>query len=139
MKKVLYLCRASENSDDLLFAPELPENYYAPGQFVIEAMSVSGQLHTLYKFSAMQGNQELELELKPTERGRSYAVDAGNNGKFFFKVVAMSRGTRYAGQSNTEFEGMPLYRLEPANMQQLEQACRRRDFYFIGNSGGADA
>lgn len=139
MKKVLYLCRASESSDDLLFAPELPENYYAPGQFVIEAMNTRGQLHTLYKFSAMQGNQELELELKPTERGRSYAVDAGNNGKFFFKVVAMSRGTRYAGQSNIEFDGMPLYRLEPANMQQLEHACRRHDFYFIGNSGGADA
>lgn len=139
MKKVLYLCRASENSDGLLFAPELPENYYAPGQFVIEAMSASGQLHKLYKFSAMQGDQELELDLKPTERGRSYAVDAGSNGKFFFKVVAMSRGTRYAGQSILEFEGMPLYRLEPANMQQLEQACRRRDFYFIGNSGGAGA
>ena len=139
MKKVLYLCRGNTDSDHFYFAPELPDNYFAPGQFVIEAKNSQGQLHTLYKFGAMQGGQELELELKPTERGRAYAVDAGANGKFYFKVVAMHRATRYVGQRQEMFEGMPFFRLEPANMQQLEQACKQSEFYFIGSAGGGDA
>ena len=135
MKKVLYLCRGNAESDDFYFAPELPEDYFAPGQFMIEAMSSRGKLHDLYGFSAMQGSQELELELKPSERGKAYVVDAGSNGKFYFKVVAMNRATRYAGQRTEVFEGAPFYRLEPANMQQLEQACRTSEFYFIGSAG----
>lgn len=136
MKKVLYLCPGSEDSDSLFFAPELPENHYAPGQFFIEARTPAGKPHELYRFAAMQGSQELEFELRPAKNGRSYSVDAGENGKFFFKIVAINRSIRYIGKNQENFDGMPLYRVEPANMQQLEQACRKNDFYFIGSSSG---
>ena len=136
MKKVLYLCRGNADSNDFYFAPELPENYFSPGQFVIESKNTRGQMHDLYRFDAMQDNKELELELKPAERGRAYVVDAGANGKFYFKVVAMNRATRYAGKQQGPFDGMPFYRLEPANMQKLEQACLTNEFYFIGSAGG---
>jgi len=139
MKKVLYLCRGVADSDDFYFAPELPENYFALGQFVIESRNTRGDMHDLYRFDAIQGNQELELELKPAERGRAYFVDAGARGKFYFKVVAMNRATRYAGQQQALFDGMPFYRLEPANMQQLEQVCQLTEFYFVGSAGGGDA
>lgn len=48
----------------------------------------------------------------------------------------MSRKTVYAGKLKQQIDGLPLFRLEPANMQQLEQACRQSEFYFTGSDGG---
>lgn len=135
-KNVLYLCRGTGNSDDFFFAQELPEGFYSPGLFVIEAQTLDGGLHDLYRFAARQGDQVLNLELKATENGRAFVVDAGANGKFYFKAVTMSRNTAYAGRLTQQFDSLPFFRLEPANMQRLEQACRRSDFYFTGSDGG---
>ncbi len=136
MKKVLYLCRGITDSHNLFFAPELPEYYFAPGFFIVEATDNLGKLEDIYEFTARQGTQEITLEIKHAENGRAYIVDAGQHGKFYFKAVAMSRSTQYGGSLVSNFEGFPFFRLEPANMQQLEQACRQNDFYFIGSSGG---
>ena len=135
MPSVLYLCRGPEDSDQLFFASELPENYFAPGLFIIQGQSARGKLFGSYRFSARQGEQELELEIAASETGRAFVVDAGANGKFYFKAVTMSRGIGYAGQLAGVEQGKPFFRLEPANMRQLEQACRDRDFYFVGFGG----
>jgi len=135
-KNVLYLCRGAENSDEFFFAQELPEGFYSPGLFVIEARTARGMLHDAYRFAARQGDQVLNLELKATENGRAFVTDAATNGKFYFKAVTMSRETVYAGRLTQQFDGLPFFRLEPANMQQLEQACRQSDFYFTGSDGG---
>ena len=136
MPKVLYLCRGPENSDQLYFASELPDGYFAPGLFIIQGESGQGKLSLTYQFAARQGEQELELDLSASESGRSLVVDAGANGKFYFKAVSMGRGISYAGQLSGIEQRKPLFRLEPANMRQLEQACRTSDFYFIGFGGG---
>lgn len=136
MPKVLYLCRGPENSDQLYFARELPDGYFAPGLFIIQGESVRGKLSRTYLFAARQGQQELELDLSASEIGRSFVVDAGIIGKFYFKAVTMGRGISYAGQLSGIEQRKPLFRLEPANMRQLERACRATDFYFIGFGGG---
>lgn len=133
---VLYLCRGAEKSEELFFAQELPDDFYSPGLFVIEAKTVAGRLHNLYRFAARQGGELLDLELRTAKHGRAFIADAGANGKFYFKAVALSRSTVYAG--NQQFSDLPLFRLEPANMQLLEQACRKSDFYFTGNDGAQE-
>lgn len=135
MYSVFYLCRSPEDSKQFVFASELPENYYSPGLFVIEAASRGGRLEQTFNFLARQGQNTMSLELRRSKNGRAYIVDAAHNGKFYFKAVALDINSRYSGQRRWLFHDMPLYRLEPANMQQLESACIDRDFYFIGSAG----
>ena len=70
MKKVLYLCRGITDSHNLFFAPELPEYYFAPGFFIVEATDNLGKLEDIYEFTARQGTQEITLEIKHAENGR---------------------------------------------------------------------
>lgn len=138
MSSVFYLCRSPSDPGQFVFANELPENYYSPGLFIVEAISRRGLLEQGFKFLARQGQQIMSLELHRSESGRAYVVDAAHNGRFYFKAIALDRNSRYSGQRRSLFHDMPLYRFEPANMRQLERACIDRDFYFIG-SAGADA
>ncbi len=135
MNSVFYLCRSQNDSDQFVFANELPENYYSPGLFIVEAANRRGLLEQGFNFLARQGKQTISLELRRTENGRAYIVDAAHNGKFYFKAIALDRSSRYSGQRRGLFHDMPLYRFEPANMRQLERACIDRDFYFIGSTG----
>lgn len=138
MNSVFYLCRSPSDPDQFVFASELPDNYYSPGLFVVEAINRGGLLDQGFKFLARQGQQVMSLELRRSENGRAYIVDAAHNGKFYFKAIALDRSSRYSGKRRGLFHDMPLYRFEPANMRQLESACIDRDFYFVGSSG-ADA
>ena len=108
--RVLYFCRGPENSDQFYFASELPEGYFAPGFFIIQGHSVRGRLSPSYRFAARQGEQEFDLELAASETSRALVVDAGANGKFYFKAVTMSRGIGYAGQLAGVENGKPLFR-----------------------------
>ncbi|MCK0509573.1 hypothetical protein [Aromatoleum buckelii] len=135
MRSVFYLCRSPHDPELFLFANELPENYYSPGLFVVEAINRRGMLGPNFKFLARQDRQTMSLELRRSENGRAYMVDAGHNGTFYFKAIALDRKSRYSGQRGDSFNGMSLYRLEPANMRQLERICADRDFYFIGSAG----
>jgi hypothetical protein len=135
MNSVFYLCRSPQDPELFLFANELPENYYSPGLFIVEAADRRGTLDQSFKFLARQGQQIMSLELRRTERGRAYVVDAAHNGTFYFKAVALNKISRYSGQRRSVFHDIPLYRLEPANMKQFERACVDRDFYFIGSAG----
>lgn len=132
MSKVFYLCGSQDDPRKLVFADELPEDYYAPGMFVVEAKSKGGALSTNFQFAARQGQQLLALELNTTERGRTFKVDANSIGMFYFKLIALNRTVRYAGIRPRSFNNRPLYRVEPANMTLLERACTEHDFYFIG-------
>lgn len=134
MASVFYLCRPPEDSSTFVFADELPDNYYSPGMFVVEAVNRRGQLGATFKFLARQGQQILSLELKQSEKKRTYIVDASQNGTFYFKAIALDRTARYSGQRISLFHNMPLYRIEPANMTQLERACKEKDFYFVGSA-----
>ena len=135
MNSVFYLCRSPTNPDQFVFANELPENYYSSGLFVVEAVTRRGLQEEVFKFSARQGQQTISLELRRSKSGRSYIVDAAQNGVFYFKAIALDRNSRYSGQRRALFHDMRLYRFEPANMTQLERACIDRDFYFIGSNG----
>jgi hypothetical protein len=133
----VYLCRGSADSDDMFFAPELPGGYFSPGLFLVEARNSRGKLDDVYGFTARHGEQEIALEINRTENGRSYVVDADQYGKCYFKVVAMSGSTKCGGLLVDNFEGFGLSRLEPVNIQRLEQVCRQQDFYCIGSSGNS--
>ena len=135
MNSVFYLCRSPDDPDQFVFADELPDNYYSPGFFVVEAATQTGALDQIFKFRARQGEQVLDLDLKRSKEGRAYIVDAAENGKFYFKQVAFKKHSRYVGKRGGIFKGRPLYRMEPANTGLLEQACISRDFYFIGSPG----
>jgi hypothetical protein len=132
---VLYLCRSHNDLYGLLFASELPSNYYSSGIFVIEANNWTGELASAYSFLAKQGQKTLNLTLKFSEVRRVCIVDAGENGIFYFKAIALDRRIKYCGSKGSLFHGKQLYRLEPASMMQLEKACITSDFYFIGSSG----
>lgn len=135
MKSVFYLCRSPDDPERFVFADELPDNYYSPGLFIVEASARDGAMDPSFKFLARQGERILELDLKRSEEGRAYIVDAAENGKFYFKQVALKKSVRYDGRRISLFHDLPLYRMEPANMGLLERACIERDFYFIGSSG----
>lgn len=135
MKSVFYLCRSPSAPDHFVFANELPKDYYSPGLFVVEADNRSGLLKQDFKFLARQGQQTMSLDLRRSKNGRTYIVDAADNGVFYFKAIALKRSSRYSGQNRDLFHDMPLYRFEPANMRQLESACINRDFYFTGSTG----
>ena len=135
MSPVFYLCRSPNDPKQFLFANELPEHYYSPGLFIVEAVNKRRMLSPSFKFLARQGQQTLSLDLRRSEKGRAYVANAGVNGIFYFKAVALDRTSRYTGRRESFFHDMPMYRLEPANMGQLERACVDRDFYFIGSAG----
>lgn len=135
MATVFYLCRPPEDSNTFVFANELPDNYYSPGLFVVESDNSRGELGPAFKFLARQYQQTLYLELKRAERWRTYIVDAGQYGIFYFKAIALDRNIRYSGKNTSLFHNKPLYRLEPANMTLLERACVERNFYFVGGAG----
>lgn len=135
INSVFYLCRSPSDPYQFVFANELPENYYSPGLFVVEATNRRGSLEQGFKFLARQGQQIMTLSLRRSENGRAYIVDAAHNGIFYFKAIALQKSSRYSGQRLDLFHDMPLYRLEPANMRQLESVCIDRDFYFIGSTG----
>ena len=132
---VLYLCQSLDAPERFVFANELPEHHYSPGIFIVEAANRSGTLKPTFNFPARKGVQVMNLELRRVDNGRAYVVDAASNGMFYFKVIALNRNARYSGQRGGVFHDFPLYRLEPANMRQLERACLEHDFYFTGSAG----
>ena len=138
MPTVFYLCRSPDNSNEFVFANELPEDYYSPGLFVVQSVNPRGLPLQEYTFFARQGMQRLRLNLMRSKDGRAYVVDADINGIFYFKIIRLGNNERYTGSRTRVFNDTPLYRLEPANMMQLERACIERDFYFVGSSGGKD-
>jgi hypothetical protein len=135
MGAVFYLCRSPDEPESLVFANELPEHFYSPGFFVIEAVSRSGMLGGRFSFLARKGQAKINLELQQSNNSRVYIVDTASNGVFYFKAIALARTLRYSGQRGSLFNDMPLYRLEPANMMRLERECIDHDFYFTGSTG----
>jgi hypothetical protein len=135
MGTVFYLCRNPDEPDSLVFANELPDNFYSPGFFVIEAVSRSGMLGGRFNFLARRGQVTTSFELLQSKNSRVYVVNTVGNGVFYFKAIALARTVRYSGQRGYLFNDMPLYRLEPASMARLERECLVNDFYFIGSAG----
>lgn len=129
--RVFYLCRTVESRNEFVFPNELPENYYSPGLFVIQK-KIDNEFSSKYSFAARQGEQLLDLDLVHGNDLRTFKVEVQGIGIYVFKAVSLDREDKYVGNIKSAFLDAPLWRLEPANMLQLERACRMHDFYFVG-------
>lgn len=132
---VHYLCHPPRDSLNFVYASELPANYYAPGQFCIEAANRGGRPYGSYSFLArFQGElveQRLELISSRTFSVTVFPIAQ----RFFFKAVSFNRTARYIGDEVRWFSDVPLMRLQPASDRRLEAACQEYDFYFVGFGG----
>jgi hypothetical protein len=129
--KVHYLCHPPHDSVGFVYAAELPDRYYAPGFFCVEAENARGNVRDAFSFPARLGEQIISAELLQVAR-RTYSVNVEGVGTFYFKLVSLDRRARYIGGRAEEFSGYPLYRVQPANDHYLERACQAHDFYFVG-------
>lgn len=130
--KVHYLCHPPNETNGFVYAAELPNGYYAPGMFCVEASDASGNLAESFEFPARLGKRLITTNLVQVAT-RTYAVDIEELAvKLFFKLVSLDRKSRYEGRSSDRFSGLPLFRAQPANTQRLEQVCVNHDFYFVG-------
>ena len=135
--KVHYLCHPPNDSLNFVYATELPRFYYAPGLFCVESLSSSGSLPETFQFPAQLNQQLINTELTHST-ARTYVVSVEDLAlKFFFKLVSLDKKSRYVGDDIEHFEGLPLYRVQPANDERLERACLNSDFYFVGFGGNA--
>jgi len=132
---VHYLCHPPDEMNDFVYASELPNGYYAPGMFCVEASDASGHLAESFQFPARFGDQLITTSLIQVTARTYTAQVEGLAMKFFFKLVSLDRTSRYVGRDPSRFEGFPLFRTQPANTQRLEQACVGHDFYFVGYGG----
>lgn len=130
--KVHYLCHPPNDSVNFAYAAELPDDYYAPGMFCVEASGASGQLADSFHFPARLGKRLIAPSLIQVT-ARTYAVNIDELAlKFFFKLISLDRMSRYVGRESDRFTDWPLFRVQPANTQRLEHACANHDFYFVG-------
>lgn len=129
---VHYLCHPPGDSANFVYAAELPDDYYAPGMFCVEASSLSGTIPESFQFPAQLNKNIVILNLVRVN-ARTYAVELKEVGvRFFFKLISFDRTSRYVGQVPNRFSDYPLLRVQPANFLRLEQACLDYDFYFVG-------
>lgn len=122
MKPVFYLCNYE---DGLVFAKELPDDYFTLGTFFFEGNDDG------YLFEAMDKGKEISLTLQKKNNNKyKYFAETPYG---ICEFTAEDVNLNYVGKNESLFNHK-LNILIP-NEIQLEQLCRDEDFYFIGSSG----
>jgi hypothetical protein len=134
MKSILYLS-IFHDENYLVFPSALPENYYAPGNFVIE--SRYDNLDESYLFLAVDNEIEVPLTLTRI-RDRFYKAISPDNSEYFFSVHSIDEfwwhfsspfGERLRLKHNPSAE---FCILQPTDHNKLEAAALMKKFYFVG-------
>lgn len=142
---VRYLCISASLKTGLVFANELPENYFSPGVFIIEE-NKHGDLGMSYTFNAVQNSEEIRLSLTKytsenesdnillSVRSRTFMVQTKQYGQFNFRAYPVNwRYNKYVGKRKYLKKHNRLWVLKPLNIQKLEQVSIEHGFYFVGS------
>lgn len=132
---VYYLSFLSE--EGFLFPEELPENYYAPGLFIIE----QNQTHEFgfrYTFDAMDNGTRVSLSMvRANENDRNstlYVVKTEYYGSFWFNLELINPHIKYKGKKQELLNHNNLGIALTTDSNKLERICHDFNFYFIGNT-----
>lgn len=134
--KVLYLSFFPPE-DGFLFPNELPDQYFAPGLFVVEAER-DGSLAYRYTFVAMDAGGRVEFDLVRQDEAdptsNLYVVRTKQYGSFYFSLVDMNSRYQYRGKKRSLRDHGELKIAVTLDSQKLERVCQNFDFYFIGST-----
>ena len=140
MKRVLYLCLNNElNNVGLVFPHELEEHFYAPGFFIIETIgmyhpSQKGKFYDEYLFLGVEEGKIVKHILQFQEKNK-FVVKTRKHGDIDFEAIYVPTPiNRYIGTMNEfyDHEYSDFYVLKCADIERLENLCKKYDFYFVG-------
>lgn len=136
MNKFIYYLSYYNEKFGFLFPDELPDNYYAPGLFLIEVDNNNNFLHT-YTFDAMDNGKRTTLELTCTNKEHNsslYVVRTKHYGSFWFNLERIHFGLVYIGKNKLMADHNNLAVLISTDSNKLEKVCKEYNFYFIGKA-----
>lgn len=132
---VYYLSFLAE--DSFLFPQELPENYYAPGLFIIE-QNQTNEFNFRYTFDAMDNGKRVSLSMtRANENDRSstlYVVKTEHYGSFWFNFELINPHIKYTGNKQELLNHNNFGIALTTDSNKLERICHDFNFYFIGDT-----
>jgi hypothetical protein len=138
-QEVLYLCW-SEKSKGLVFAIELPKDYYTNGMFVIQGAPGAGKPASNYSFkAAIRSNFASTLiSLDLRVEGKKAFVDHETHGKYTFDIKPLNG--KYVGKSkiiSSSHEPLFVLTFDKVSCKLAEETCvisPGNGFFFCGTS-----
>jgi len=108
------------------------EGYVGFGGFYLlgtAGASISGS----YRFIAIRNKHLIETKMNVYQDSRNYfMVDLTEVGRFLFFAQPIPKGSNYVGRHPAVRNLVALKRLRSWRPNDLELACKRHNFYFIG-------
>lgn len=137
MKAIVYYLSYYSEQQGFLFPNELPNNYYSPGLFIVEA-SDNGTFYYEYTFDAMDNGNRISLKLSRANEGDPsstlYVVRTKNYGSFWFNLESINQLIRYIGRNPKLGNHNYMAVAVTTDSDKLERVCKNYNFYFIGST-----
>lgn len=132
-----YLIRNPSKQRGLVYPSEVQYPFYAArGDFYIIGKQ-NEVLRNIYSFHAVHRNELIVIDLrKERELSTNLLYIASHNiaGKFHFFAERLRNSIAYIGDTPYLRDRFALYRVRSLELKQLEFACLKHNFYFVGFS-----
>lgn len=117
----------------LIYPIEIEEkDYVGFGSFYIFG-EIGADPEETYHFNAILGEEVIQVNLLRRQKSKNlFHVAVPGIDNFVFFAGGMRTQPRYTGGFNQLTEKVAIRKLRPINPAQFEQACKERNFYFIG-------
>jgi len=132
---VHYLIRHPTNGTGLIYPSDVDDaTYVGFGAFYFLGLPGS-RVAESYRFYAIQGEETIQIPLRPFRRSRSFfRAEVPAVGAFVFYAQPIARKPAYIGSSDSASNLSALRRLRSWQPHDLDRACREHQFYFVGYS-----
>lgn len=132
---VHYLIKHPTEARSLIYPTEIDNDQYVGfGGFFLLGKPGSA-LGDSFKFHAILGQQTLETQLIRFRNSKSlFLADVENVGSFLFYAQPIGNRPTYIGTDAQSQNLVALRRLRSWHPNELDQACRKHGFYFVGYS-----
>jgi hypothetical protein len=135
MSTVCYLVRSSLQEGGLVFPSEMQETDPATmGAFYLLGRERGVPLDA-YSFLAIKGEEVIRIQLEKDRKAPAFfRATVPQVGNFLFFAQPLARQLRYVGGVPELAGQFAIRRLRSWRLGDLEQACRKHEFYFVGYS-----
>ena len=133
--RVHYLIRHPREKGSLIYPTELNgEMYVGFGSFYLLGLPGS-RIDESYDLYAVLGEETIQTNLVRFGKSRNFfRAEVGGVGAFLFYAQRMAKQLSYVG-SEIQVRGLiARWKLLSWKHDELDRACRKHDFYFIGYS-----
>lgn len=139
MNAVCYLVKSGHLESGLIFPTEMTElDTATTGSFYLLARS-SSATEDAYAFFAVRGERILRVVLERMDKARSFfRAQVPDVGAFMFYAQPMPRKIPYRGDAPQFQDHVAIRRLRSWRPNDLENACAKYEFYFVGYSPRLD-